>query len=179
MLNINLRPLKPLMRTNHPPNHCPQHRRPPDQTSPIHQTRIEILPPYSWQTQDRNHQAREARRQRPDDGARTTQMPGSTMESITDEERADGDGNRESDEGGDSRNGEDGADGDFAGEYEKGQTDADGCVEPDGVDRGLSVLVDSFPVLGERKAIISGVGVRDTGRSDHAALAHAEAADDG
>lgn len=105
-------------------------------------------------------------------------MPGSTTEAVPDEEGADGDGDGESDKGGDGGDTEDCADGDGAGEDEEGEEDADDGVEPDGVDGRLGPCINLLNDPRERKDVVTCIGVSDARGSDHAALAHAEGADD-
>ena len=106
-------------------------------------------------------------------------MPRTSPEPIADEKRSNSDWDRESDESGNGGDAEDGANRDDTAKYQQCQTDADDGVEPHGVDGSLCVLIDLFPDAGEREAVITGVSVRDSTGSHHAALTHAEAADNG
>lgn len=85
-------------------------------------------------------------------------MPGPGAEAVPDEEDADEDRCRESEEGGERADGEDGVDCGAAGEDEEEDEAADGGVEPDCVDGGFGFLVDLFPDAGEGEAVVAGVG---------------------
>jgi len=72
-------------------------------------------------------------------------MPRTPSESITDEEDSQGDGYCECNEAGNSANREDGQDGRFAGKDEQAEQDADGAVEPDGINGCLGERIHFAP----------------------------------
>ena len=167
------------MRIDDPPDNHHQHRRAPHQTCPIHEARVQIAARDGGQTQDRDHQAGEACRERADYRGELAEVPGPRAEVASGKEGTDRDWDCEGDEGGDGGDAEDGADGDGAAEDEEGEADPDDGVEPDGVDGRVGDGIDLLPDAGQGEAVVAGVGEGDSARGDHAALAHAEAADDG
>ena len=106
-------------------------------------------------------------------------MPRALPEATADEESPDSDGDCESDKGSDGGDTEDSTDSDFAGEDEEGEDNSDDGIEPDCIDGCLCDRIDLLPNAGKGEAVISRVGVCDSGCGDHAALTHTEAADNG
>ena len=106
-------------------------------------------------------------------------MPRALPEAAADEESPDSNGNSESDKGSDGSDTEDSTDSDFACEDEQSEEDANDSVEPDCVDRRLCGFIDLLPDVGKGEAVISCVGVCNSGCGDHAALTHTESADNG
>src|SRR5450432_2524709 len=104
-------------------------------------------------------------------------MPWTMPEAVADEKGSNGDGDGESDKSSNSGNAEDGADCDDTAKHQQCQTNANDGVKPHSVDRSLRMFVDPLPDAREREAVVTGVSVRDSTGSHHAALTHAEAAD--
>lgn len=105
-------------------------------------------------------------------------MPGTTAETVADEECTDEDRNSEGSERANGADGEDGTDSQGAAEHEQSQSNSDNGVHPDSVDRCLGRLVDASPEAREGEAAVASVGESHTRCSNHAALTHEEAADD-
>lgn len=146
--------------------------------SPIHARRVEVPILDRGETEDRHHDQDKNASQRSDGFAESTQVPRAGTETVTDEEYTDHDGDGESHHGGNGANGEDGADGDGTTEDQEEEEDADGGVEPDGVDRCVGCLVHLLHPGREWEAIIARIGKGDSGRGNHTTLAHGETADD-
>ena len=106
-------------------------------------------------------------------------MPWTSPEAITHEKRLDENGDRERYVGGNSTHGENRTYRHTAPKDQEQETDTNRGVEPHSVNRRIRNLVNALDPPTHGEAVIAGISERDSGRSDHAALAHGEAADNG
>lgn len=104
-------------------------------------------------------------------------MPWTPTESITHEERLDENRDRERYISSNRANGKDRSNSHLPCEYEEQKTDPDGRVEPNRVDGSVSGLVNALDPPRTRETSIARICESNSGRSDHAALAHGEATD--
>ena len=146
---------------------------------PVHQLGRQIRAPHAREAQNRHHDDDEHASQHSNRLAEFPQMPRAATETITDKEGLDENGDRECDVRSDCTNGENGSDSHRASEDQEQETNAHGCVEPDGVDGRVRVLVHSLNPETHGKAAVTGICEGDSGRSNHTSLAHGETTDDG
>lgn len=179
MRDVDSGSLEPLVGIDDPPHQDQEHGTAPDEAGPVHAGRIEIRPRQTRQTQDRDHEGGEARRQHADRVRELAQVPGPAAEAGADEEGPDRDGDGEGDEGANGADAENGTDGRLTAEEEQRAQNPNAAVEPHGVHGRLGVRVDLLPPARAGEAAVAGVGKGDARRGDHAPLAHGEAADDG
>lgn len=106
-------------------------------------------------------------------------MPWPAAEAVANEECLDENWDRECDICSNSSDTEDGTDGHSSAEDEEQKSNTNGSIEPHCVDGGVSVLVNALDPPRHRETSITSIGERDSGSSNHAALAHEETADDG
>lgn len=162
VLEIDFRAFKPLVRIDEPPDKGAEHWSTIHNHRPIHRGIRQILPFYAGKTQQWHHQGHKPTRHGPDRNAPASEIPGSGAKTVADEKHANENRGGEGDEGRAGADAEDGADSKLSSKNEKQESISYDVVEPDGVDGSLRVPVDAFPVLGERKAAVAGVGEGDT-----------------
>lgn len=158
------------MRVDLEPDEREEERPGPDDDGPVHRRRVQVRALDGRQAQDRDHQRdvraliennhqqlqlsapskcrKEVTHSDDADGATPpAEVPRPGPEPVPDEEDADGDGDGEGEVRGDGPHGEDGADGDLVDKHQKEEEAADESIEPNGVDRGLGVLVYPIHVM--------------------------------
>ena len=105
-------------------------------------------------------------------------MPRSAAEAVAHKEDSDEDGDGESGVCGNGANREDGTNSKNSTKDQKQKTDANADIEPHSVDGGQGVFVDSLDPERSWKTIVTSISKCDSGRGNHATLAHGKSADE-
>ena len=124
---------------------------------------LQIRPCHTGQHENRYHQDNERAGTDTNRHTRSTQMPRTLPESVTNEEYSNEDRRGESNEGRNGGDREQSSGRQSSAKYQKCHADTDRNIKPNSIDRCLGMSVDALYPEGARKAIISGVSICDTG----------------